>query len=73
MVKKKTILDFQEMKKRGEKVTWLTSYDYPTAMFAERACMDMKKNKIPFTPKHYAIICFPPDMIQGGKNEIRLA
>ncbi len=39
--KKKSIFDFYEMKKRGEKVTWLTSYDYPTAQFAEAAGLDM--------------------------------
>ena len=38
---KKNILDFQKMKKSGEKLTWLTSYDYPTAMFAEKAGIDM--------------------------------
>ena len=38
---KKSILDFQKMKKFGEKLTWLTSYDYPTAMFAEKAGIDM--------------------------------
>jgi 3-methyl-2-oxobutanoate hydroxymethyltransferase len=38
---KKTILDFQEMKKSGKKVTWLTSYDFPTAQFAEKAGIDM--------------------------------
>ena len=41
MCKKKSVLDFQEMKKKGEKVTWLTSYDYPTAIFAEGAGIDM--------------------------------
>ncbi len=41
MVKKKSILDFQRMKKEGEKVTWLTAYDYPTAQFEERAGIDM--------------------------------
>jgi 3-methyl-2-oxobutanoate hydroxymethyltransferase len=41
MAKKKSILEFQQMKKDGEKVTWLTSYDYPTAMFAEKAGIDM--------------------------------
>lgn len=41
MAKKKSILDFQKMKKDGEKLTWLTSYDYPTAMFAERAGVEM--------------------------------
>jgi 3-methyl-2-oxobutanoate hydroxymethyltransferase len=29
------------MKKAGEKVTWLTSYDFPTAQFAEKAGLDM--------------------------------
>ncbi len=38
---KKNILDFQKMKQAGEKVAWLTSYDFPTAQFAERAGMDM--------------------------------
>ena len=38
---KKSILDFLEMKKSGKKVTWLTSYDFPTAQFAEKAGIDM--------------------------------
>jgi 3-methyl-2-oxobutanoate hydroxymethyltransferase len=33
--------EFFEMKKDGEKITFLTSYDYPTAQFAEAAGMDM--------------------------------
>ena len=41
VVKKKSILDFQRMKKEGEKVAWLTAYDYPTAQFEERAGIDM--------------------------------
>lgn len=41
MATKKSILDFQKMKKDGEKITWLTSYDYPTSMFAERAGVEM--------------------------------
>ena len=41
MGKKKTRLDFIEMKKRGEKVAWITAYDFPTASFAEAAGMDM--------------------------------
>jgi 3-methyl-2-oxobutanoate hydroxymethyltransferase len=38
---KKSVLDFQKMKQEGEKVAWLTSYDFPTAQFAEKAGMDM--------------------------------
>jgi 3-methyl-2-oxobutanoate hydroxymethyltransferase len=38
---KKNVLDFQKMKQGGEKVAWLTSYDFPTAQFAEKAGMDM--------------------------------
>ena len=41
MAKKKTIFDFYEMKKRGEKVAWMTAYDAPTAACAEAAGMDM--------------------------------
>jgi 3-methyl-2-oxobutanoate hydroxymethyltransferase len=41
MAKKKAIQDFYKMKKNGEKVTWLTSYDFPTAQFAEAAGLDM--------------------------------
>jgi 3-methyl-2-oxobutanoate hydroxymethyltransferase len=41
MVKKKSILDLMEMKKRGEKVTWITAYDFPMASFAEQAGIDM--------------------------------
>jgi 3-methyl-2-oxobutanoate hydroxymethyltransferase len=38
---KKMIHEFHEMKKKGEKIAYLTSYDYPTAQFAEAAGMDM--------------------------------
>ena len=38
---KKSILDFAEMKRKGEKVTWITAYDWPTANIAEQAGMDM--------------------------------
>ncbi len=41
MSKKKTILDFQRMKEEGEKVAWITAYDFPTASFAEQAGIDM--------------------------------
>ncbi len=41
MAKKKSILDLMKMKKAGEQVAWITAYDYPTAMFAEAAGMDM--------------------------------
>ena len=38
---KKTILDFREMKKKGEKITYLTAYDFPMASFCEKAGIDM--------------------------------
>lgn len=41
MVKKKTIFDLTEMKKKGEKATWITAYDFPMASFAEQAGLDM--------------------------------
>lgn len=39
--KKKTVQDFWQMKQSGEKIAYLTSYDYPSAYFAEKAGMDM--------------------------------
>ena len=39
--RKLTVHDFFEMKNEGKKVTWLTSYDFPTAQFAEAAGLDM--------------------------------
>jgi 3-methyl-2-oxobutanoate hydroxymethyltransferase len=41
MKKRKTIQDFYLMKEKGEPITFITSYDYPTATFAEKAGMDM--------------------------------
>ena len=41
MAKKKSVLDFHEMKKKGNKITFLTAYDFPTAQFAEDAGLDM--------------------------------
>ena len=38
---KKGVFDLHEMKRRGEKITWLTAYDYPTAQFEEAAGIDM--------------------------------
>ncbi|MFU8795758.1 MAG: 3-methyl-2-oxobutanoate hydroxymethyltransferase [Dehalococcoidia bacterium] len=38
---KKSALDFIEMKRKGEKITFLTAYDYPMASFCEKAGMDM--------------------------------
>lgn len=38
---KKTVLDFLDMKTRGEKITFLTAYDYPLASFAEQAGVEM--------------------------------
>ena len=39
--KKKGINDFLEMKKLGQKITFLTAYDYPTAALAEQAGLDI--------------------------------
>lgn len=39
--KKLMIHDFYQMRAAGKKICWLTSYDYPTAQFAETAGMDM--------------------------------
>jgi 3-methyl-2-oxobutanoate hydroxymethyltransferase len=39
--KKLMIQDFFQMKGAGNKICWLTSYDFPTAQFAESAGMDM--------------------------------
>jgi len=33
--------DFYTMKKEGEKISWLTAYDFPTAQFAEAAGIEM--------------------------------
>ncbi|MBS3906355.1 MAG: 3-methyl-2-oxobutanoate hydroxymethyltransferase [Syntrophaceae bacterium] len=41
MKKKKSIQDFYGMKEKGEQVTYITSYDFPTATFAEKAGIDM--------------------------------
>jgi 3-methyl-2-oxobutanoate hydroxymethyltransferase len=42
MAKKKLMIhDFYQMKREGKKITWVTSYDFPTAQFAEAAGLDM--------------------------------
>lgn len=38
---RKTLLDLYTMKDKGEKIAWLTAYDFPTAQFAEAAGLDM--------------------------------
>ncbi len=38
---KKGLFDLHEMKRAGEKIAWLTAYDYPTATFEEAAGIDM--------------------------------
>jgi len=38
---KKGVLELQKMKYAGEKIAWLTAYDYPTATFEEAAGIDM--------------------------------
>ncbi len=41
MSTKKSLHDFYTMKKEGQKITFLTAYDFPTARFAEAAGLDM--------------------------------
>jgi len=41
VAKKMMIQDFYKMKKDGEKVAWLTCYDFPTAQFEEAAGIEM--------------------------------
>ncbi len=41
MAKKKTRFDFLQMKQKGEKIVFLTSYDYPTASLAEAVGVEM--------------------------------
>jgi len=38
---KKNIFSFYQMKEKGEKITYLTAYDFPTARMAEVAGLDM--------------------------------
>ena len=38
---RKGILELHQMKRSGEKITWLTAYDYPTATFEQAAGVDM--------------------------------
>jgi 3-methyl-2-oxobutanoate hydroxymethyltransferase len=38
---RKSLLDLYQMKQKGEKIAWLTSYDYPTAQFGQAAGLDM--------------------------------
>lgn len=39
--KKMNVFDFYQKKNAGEKITWLTAYDFPTAQFMEAAGIDM--------------------------------
>ena len=41
MGKKLSLIDFYNMKKDGQKLSWLTAYDFPTAQFAEAAGLEM--------------------------------
>jgi 3-methyl-2-oxobutanoate hydroxymethyltransferase len=58
---KKGRLDFMKMKQAGEKVTWITAYDYPIAHFAENVGMDMVvygyDGTIPVTMEECLIHC----------------
>tara|TARA_R100000005_G_scaffold96399_2_gene82974 strand:- start:2242 stop:3087 length:846 start_codon:yes stop_codon:yes gene_type:complete len=37
----KNIINFKQMKQKGESIAWITAYDYHTAMAAEKADVDM--------------------------------
>lgn len=39
--KRKSVFDLYRMKQKGEKIAWLTSYDFPTAQFAQAAGLEM--------------------------------
>jgi 3-methyl-2-oxobutanoate hydroxymethyltransferase len=41
MPAKKGVLELHQMKRAGEKIAWLTAYDYPTATFEQQAGIDM--------------------------------
>ncbi|MEW5910378.1 MAG: 3-methyl-2-oxobutanoate hydroxymethyltransferase, partial [Thermodesulfobacteriota bacterium] len=42
MPKRKLMIhELLQMKQEGQKITWITSYDFPTAQFAETAGIDM--------------------------------
>jgi 3-methyl-2-oxobutanoate hydroxymethyltransferase len=41
MSKKPSIFDLYKMKENNRKIAWLTSYDFPTAQFAQEAGMEM--------------------------------
>ncbi|MEH0022992.1 MAG: 3-methyl-2-oxobutanoate hydroxymethyltransferase [Desulfobacter sp.] len=41
MNKRPSIFDLYKMKENNEKIAWLTSYDFPTAQFAQEAGMEM--------------------------------
>ena len=41
MKKKLMLNDFYTMKKEGEKISWLTAYEFPTAQFTETAGIEM--------------------------------
>jgi 3-methyl-2-oxobutanoate hydroxymethyltransferase len=45
VAKKKTVQDFIQMKQSGEKIAFLTNYDYPSAYFVEKAGIDMLHKK----------------------------
>ena len=38
---KKSVFDFAAMKRKGEQITWITAYDFPTSSLVEQAGIDM--------------------------------
>ncbi len=38
---KKSIIDFENMKKKGDVISYITAYDYPISMAVEKAGIDL--------------------------------
>lgn len=81
---KVTISKLLKMKKRGEKITMITAYDYPTALLADKAGLDMiligdslgmvvlgYANPVPVTVDD--IIYHTKAVVRGGKNPLIVA
>ena len=81
---KVTVLKLWKMKERGEKITMITAYDYPTALLADKAGLDMiligdsvgmvvlgYANPVPVTVDD--IIHHTKAVVRGAKNPLIIA